>query len=53
MLSLPSAMQRLIAGDPLLPVHIRLDQARIDRERFAPNQPGRDAHRHHTLEYPA
>jgi hypothetical protein len=31
--------KRLIAGDPLLPVHIRLDQARIDRERFAPTSP--------------
>ena len=44
---------RLVAGNPLLLVHIRLDQARIDRERFAANQPGRDAHRHHALEHPA
>ncbi len=44
--------KRLVAGDPLCLVHIRLDQARIDRERFASNQPGHDAHRHHALEYP-
>lgn len=43
---------RLVAGHPLLLVYIRLDQARIDRERFAPNQPGRNAHCHHTLEDP-
>src|SRR3954466_4550188 len=30
----------LVAGDPLRLVYIRLDQARIDRERFASNQPG-------------
>ncbi len=34
-------------------VHIRLNQARIDRERFAANEPGRDAHRYHALEYTA
>jgi hypothetical protein len=34
-------------------VHIRLDQARIDRERFASNQPGRNAHCHYTLEHSA
>ena len=44
---------RLVARYPFLLVHIRLDQARIDRERFAPNQPGRNAHRHHSLEDPA
>ena len=44
--------KRLVAGDPLCLVHIRLDQARIDRERFTSNQPGHDAHRHHALEYP-
>jgi hypothetical protein len=43
----------LLAGDTLLLVHIRLDQARIDRERFAPDQPGRNTHRHHALEHPA
>src|ERR1700716_4276954 len=45
--------KRPVAGDPLLLVHIRLDQARIDRECFASNQPGRNALRYHTLEYPA
>ena len=45
--------KRLITGDPLCLVHIHLDQARIDRERFASNQPARNAHRHHALEYPA
>src|SRR5664279_5595878 len=44
---------RLVAGCPLLLVHIRLDQARIDRKRLAPNEPGRDAHRHHALEHPS
>src|SRR5215467_5523813 len=44
--------KRLIAGDPLLLVHIRLDQARVDRERLAPHQPSRDTHRHHTFEHP-
>jgi len=43
---------RLVAGHPLLLVYIRLDQARVDRERFAPNQPGRNAHCHDTLEDP-
>src|SRR6202521_5066524 len=43
---------RLVAGHPLLLVYIRLDQARIDRERFAPNQPGRNAHCHDSLEDP-
>jgi hypothetical protein len=33
----------LVAGCPLLLVYIRLDQAGIDRERFAANKPGRDA----------
>jgi transposase len=45
--------KRLVAGDPLRLVYIRLDQARIDRERFASNQPGPNAHRHHALKYPA
>ena len=44
---------RLVAREPLHLVHIRLDQARIDRERFASDKPRRNAHRHHTLEYPA
>src|SRR6476646_6108686 len=43
----------LIARHSLLLVHIRLDQARINRERLAPDQSGRDAHPHHTLEDPA
>jgi hypothetical protein len=43
---------RLVAGYPLLLVYSRLDQARIDRERFVPNQPGRNAHCHYTLEDP-
>src|SRR5262249_9795562 len=44
---------RLIAGRPLLLVHVCLDQARIDRKPFAANQPNRDALRHHALEHPA
>src|SRR6266480_2423554 len=44
---------RLITGYPLLLIHVRLDQARIDRECFAANQPGSDALRHHALKYPA
>ena len=44
---------RLVTGCPLLLVHVRLNQARIDRKRFAANQPSRDAHRHHTLEHSA
>jgi hypothetical protein len=40
---------RLVTGCPLLLVHIRLNQARIDRKRFAANQPSRDAHRHQAL----
>src|SRR6516164_4431681 len=44
---------RLVAGEPLLLVHIRLDQARINRERFATNKPSRNACRHHTLKHPA
>src|ERR1700747_2197625 len=43
---------RLGAGHPLLLVYIRLDQACIDRERFAPNEPGRNAHCHYPLEDP-
>src|SRR5580658_8760402 len=43
---------RLVAGHPLLLVYISLDQARIDRERFAPNQPGRNAHCHDSLKDP-
>src|ERR1700742_188307 len=43
---------RLVAGDPLLLVYIRLDQARIDRERFGPHQPGRNALCHDILEAP-
>src|ERR1700760_3845842 len=43
---------RLVAGHPLLLVYIRLDQARIDRECFAPNQPGRNAHGNDSLENP-
>src|SRR6266446_4316541 len=45
-------VHRLVARNPLLLVHIRLDQARVDRERFAANKPCRDAHCHHALEYP-
>src|SRR5579859_2586338 len=44
---------RLVARSPLMLVHIRLNQARIDRERFAADEPGRDAHRYHALEYTA
>jgi len=44
---------RLVAAEPLLLVHICLDQARINRERFATNKPSRNACRHHTLEHPA
>src|SRR6202023_1749338 len=44
---------RLVAWNTLLLVDIRLDQARIDREGFAADQPGRNAIRHHTLEHPA
>src|SRR5262249_38596959 len=44
---------RLIAGRPLLLVHVCLDQARIDRKPFAANQPNRDALRHHALKHPA
>ena len=43
---------RLVARHPLLLVYIRLDQARIDRERFAPNQPDRNAHCYDSLEDP-
>src|SRR5262249_33702749 len=34
---------RLIARHPLLLVHVRLDQARIDRKTLTANQPGRHA----------
>jgi len=44
---------RPVAGGPLHLVYIRLDQARIDRERFASDKPRRNAQRHHTFEYPA
>ena len=44
---------RLVTGHPLLLIHIRLDQARIDRECFAANKPSRDAHRHYALEHAA
>src|SRR5262249_36752263 len=44
---------RLVAGHSLLPTHVGLDQARIDRECFRTNQPGLDAHRNDALEYPA
>ena len=37
---------RLVAGEPLRLVHIRLDQARIDRERFASDKSRRNAQRH-------
>src|SRR4029450_8434907 len=40
---------RLVARRSLLLVHIRLDQARIDRKRFAAHKPSRDAHRQHAL----
>src|SRR6266567_397286 len=42
----------LVTGYSLLLVHIRLDQARIDRERFTADQPSRDAHRHYALKHP-
>jgi len=42
---------RLVARSPLGLVHIRLDQARIDRKRLAANKPGSNAYRHHALEY--
>jgi hypothetical protein len=44
---------RLIARHPLLVVHVRLDQACVDRKPLAGNQPSRYALRHHALEYPA
>src|SRR5262249_12388347 len=44
---------RLIARHPLLLVHVRLDQARIDRKTLTANQPGRHAPRHHALKHPA
>src|SRR6202789_3338371 len=43
---------RLVPGHPLLLVYISLDQARIDRDRFAPNQPDRNAHRNDSLKDP-
>src|SRR5688572_30689834 len=43
---------RLVARRSLLLVHIRLDQARIDRKRFAAHKPSRDAHSHHALKHP-
>jgi len=42
----------LIARRSLLLVHVCLDQARIDRNPFAANQPSRDALRHHALKNP-
>ena len=44
---------RRVARKPLCLVHIRLDQAHIDRERFASDEPGRNAYPHHALEYAA
>src|ERR1044071_5223837 len=44
---------RLVARKPLRLVHICLDQACIDRERFAANKSRRNALHHHTLEHPA
>ena len=44
---------RLVARHPLFPAHIRLDQARIDRECFTAYQSGGDAPRHHLLEHSA
>src|SRR5208282_4800361 len=41
----------LIARRPLLLVHVRLDQARIDRKSLAANQASRNALRHHALKY--
>jgi hypothetical protein len=43
---------RLVARNSLLLIHIRLDQARIDRKRFATYKPSRDAHCHHPLKHP-
>jgi hypothetical protein len=43
----------LITSHTLLLVYIGLDQTRIDRKRFATNQPGRDARRNHALEHPS
>ena len=37
----------------LLLVHIRFDQARIDRKTLATNQTSRNALRHHALKYPS
>src|SRR6266704_2755207 len=42
----------LVTWYSLLLVHIRLDQARIDRECFTADQPSRDAHRHYALKHP-
>jgi hypothetical protein len=39
--------------NPLLLVHIRFDQARIDRKPIASNQPSCDAHRNNTLKHTA
>ncbi|MEA2919218.1 MAG: hypothetical protein QOJ15_11299 [Bradyrhizobium sp.] len=44
--------QTLISGYTPGLVHIRLDQARIDRKRFAADQPRRDTRHHHALKYP-
>ena len=44
---------RIPAGHPLLLVHVRPDQAGIDRKSFAANQSSRDALRHHALKYTA
>ena len=47
----PRPGNRLVAGKTLILVHIRLDQARIDRKCLAAAKPGYDAHRHHALEH--
>jgi hypothetical protein len=44
---------RLLTRNPLLLVHIRLDQARINGECFTPDQSGSDAHRHYPLKHSA
>src|SRR5437867_12600424 len=40
-----------VARNPLLPIHVRFDQACINRKSFAADQASRDACRHHALEH--
>src|SRR5262249_100054 len=44
---------RLVAGEPLLLVHVCLDQARLNHAPFATNNPGREACRDQTRQRPA